>query len=186
MTNQLIQIVSRFLQSYGYGSIKEFSLSLCPSFKYNLQMPTSIISITLALASKYLGIGPVIVFAMFVAVVVETVSGIYASKKTGIDFESFRFSRCVIKVSIWMVLIFIANSFSLECASRDGWIDRLGEVFFDIVRLFVLIYFAIEYIVSILENLAVIDGKPKTTFIESLQSLTGTIVELLKSKLSNK
>ena len=83
-----------------------------------------------------------------------------------------------------MILVFIANSFALECESRSAWIDVLGAVFFDIVRLFVLIYFVIEYFISILENLAVIDGRPKTEFTDALQALWKTVVELCKSKIS--
>ena len=183
--NVLLQYITKFLHSYDYASIKDFSLSLCPSFKYNLQMPSIVISSVLAFLSKYLGIGPVIVLAMFVAVVVETVTGIQASRKLGKPFESFRFSRCVIKVAIWMVLVYIANSFSLECEARNGWINQIGAVFFDIVRLFILIYFVIEYVISILENLAVIDGKEKTAFTDALHDLWSTVVDLFKNKISN-
>lgn len=182
--NVILHYITKFLHSYDYASIKEFALSLCPSFKYNLQMPTSVISIILAFSSKYLGIGPIIVLAMFVAVLAETFTGIRANKKLGKKFESFRFSRCVIKVAIWMILVFIANSFALECESRHHWIDTIGATFFDVVRLFILIYFVIEYLISILENLAVIDGKPKTEFTDALQSLWETIVEFMKNKIS--
>lgn len=184
--NGLLLYITKFLHSYGYTSIKDFALSLCPSFKYNLQMPSTLISLILAFSSKYLGIGPLIVLTMFVAVLTETITGIQASKKLGQKFESFRFSRCVLKVTIWMVLVFVANSFALECESRGTFLDQIGAVFFDIVRLFVLIYFVIEYFISILENLAVIDGKPKTAFTEALQSLWQTIVEFMKDKISNK
>lgn len=182
--NVLLHYITKFLHNYDYASIKEFALSLCPSFKYNLQMPTSAISIVLAFSSKYLGIGPVIALAMFVAVLAETFTGIQASKKLGKKFESFRFSRCIIKVAIWMILVFIANSFAIECEERTAWIDALGATFFDIVRLFILIYFVIEYLISILENLAVIDGKPKTEFTDALQALWETLVEFCKSKIS--
>ncbi|GJG35775.1 phage holin family protein [Prevotella lacticifex] len=183
--NVLIQFITKFLHSYDYASIKDFCLSLCPSFKYNLQMPSILISSILAFTSKYLGLGPVIVLAMFVAVITETVTGIQASKKLGKKFESFRFSRCVIKVAIWMILVYIANSFTLECESRDGWINSIGATFFDIVRLFILIYFVIEYFISILENLAVIDGRPKTDFTDALHDLWKAILELFKGKISN-
>ncbi len=182
--NIVIQYLTKFLYSYDYASIKEFALSLCPSFKYNLQMPTTAISLILAFLSKYLGIGPIIIFAMFIAVLAETVTGIRASKKLGKKFESFRFSRCVIKVAIWMVLVFIANSFAIECEGRHTLIDAIGATFFDIVRLFILVYFVIEYLISILENLAVIDGKPKTEFTDALQSLWETLVQFCKNKFS--
>ena len=171
----------KLLDTYDFNSMREFGLSLCPSFKYNLQIPSFSISAVLAVLSKYLGFGPVIVFAMAVAVLVETISGIAASKRLGKPFESFRFSRCVLKVFIWFTLVYIANAFSLECASRQGWLDQIGVVFFDVIRLLVLAYFVIEYVVSILENLAVIDGKPKTQFIEGVQSVWQSFLAVIKS-----
>lgn len=183
--NPIIQYITKFLHSYDYASIKEFTLSLCPSFKYNLQMPSLSLSVILAVVSKYLGIGPVVVVAMFVAVLTETLTGIGASKKLKQKFESFKFSRCIIKVAIWMVMIYIANSFALECEFRSGWIYALGKIFFDIVKLFILIYFVIEYVISIMENLAVIDGKPKTQFTDTLSSMWTVVVDYIKHKFSS-
>lgn len=179
-------ILQKLLNTYDFNSVREFGLSLCPSFKYNLQLPSFSISAVLAVLSKYLGFGPVIVLAMVVAVLVETVSGIAASKKLGKPFESFRFSRCVLKVFIWFTLVFIANAFSLELQGGAGWLDKIGVVFFDIIRLLILAYFVIEYVVSILENLAVIDGKPKTQFIETIQSVWKSFSTVVKNIFKDK
>ena len=163
--------ITRFLYGYGYNTITEFFHSLCPSFKYQMQTQTLSLSAFFAVVGHYLGITPFIAVAMVVAVLVETLTGIRASEKRGIKFESFRFSRCIIKVFIWMVLIFVTNCFLLECEIRDGWIDKVGETFFGFVRLLILVYFLVEYIVSILENLAILDGKDKTEFIDALKEL---------------
>lgn len=177
--------LQRLLDTYDFNDLREFGLSLCPSFKYNLQFPSISISAVLAVLSKYLGFGPVIVVAMVVAVLVETISGIAASKKLGKPFESFRFSRCVLKVFIWFTLVYLAHAFSMECAGHAGWLDQIGVVFFDIIRLLILAYFVIEYVVSILENLAVIDGKPKTQFIEGVQSVWKSFLTVIKSIFNN-
>lgn len=181
MTMIFKNFLQKFLAAYEFSDLREFLLSLCPSFKYDLQVPSFSIGAVLAVLSEYLGFGPVIVVAMTVAVIVETISGVIASKKLGVPFESHRFSRCVIKVFIWLTLVYLANSFSLECASRSGWLNQIGVVFFDIIRLLVLAYFVVEYVVSILENLAVIDGKPKTQFIEGVQSIWKSFLGVIKS-----
>lgn len=186
MVKVISTYIQRILDSYGYESITEFLLSLCPSFKYHIQVPTLTISSVIALIAHILGVGPLIVAAMLIAVCVETSTGIWASHIKKITFESFKFSRCVLKVFIWMSLIFMVNAFYLECSDSEEWYNQLGSFFFAVVKLFVLAYFVIEYLVSIMENLAVIDGKPKTEFIDGVKSLLASLMQVLKSKFTNK
>ena len=35
----MIRFITKFVGTYGYDSLKEFFLSVAPSFKYNLQLP---------------------------------------------------------------------------------------------------------------------------------------------------
>ena len=175
--------ITRFLLGYGYSTPLDFFHSLCPSFKYHIQTGTLTVSGIFALISHYIGFSPLIVFAMLVAVIVETLTGIKASMKRGEKFESFRFSRCIIKVSIWMVLVFITNCFMLECENEEGWLALLGSNFFDIVRLLILVYFLVEYIVSIMENLAVLDGKPKSEFVETLRDIYKAFARMITKKV---
>ena len=97
---------------------------------------------------------------MFIIVIVETVTGIKASKKKGISFESFRFSRCIIKVFVWAFLFFMFHSFAADLDSKEGWVFAIGGVLIDVLHVTTMVYFCIEYGTSILENLAVLDGKP--------------------------
>ena len=83
-----------------------------------------------------------------------------------------------------MSLIFMANAFYIECHDGQQWYDTLGEYFFAIVRLLILAYFVVEYVVSIMENLAVIDGKPKTMFIDAVKSLLSSMIDVMKTKIS--
>lgn len=70
--------------------------------------------------SESIGITPVLAMAMLVAIVSEMWTGIRASKVQGIGFESFRFSRCIIKLCIWLAIIYIIHSFYLESKVMAG------------------------------------------------------------------
>lgn len=174
-------MIERFFNTYGFEGFKGFALSLFPSFKYGNQTAVISVSTVLAVIGQWLGVSPFIVLVMFIAVLVETYTGIRASKKRGISFESFRFSRCIIKVFVWVFLFFMFHSFASDLNDKSGWVFLLGGIFFDILHLATMIYFCIEYATSILENLAVLDGKPKETFINAIGSLFGSLIDKLKT-----
>ncbi len=170
------------LGTYAFQDIREFLYSLFPSFKYNIQSLTISLSILAGVINSVFGIGPALAVCMLIAVLVETWTGIKASRIRQEKFESFKFSRCVIKVFVWIVLIYIANSFSNDCANRNGWINSMGELFFEFVRIAILTYFCVEYVTSILENYAVIDGKPKDALVNAIREKWSILTDLLKKK----
>lgn len=175
-------MINRFLLTYGFDGMRGFLLSLFPSFRYGQQTCTLSVSAVLAVISELLGISPVIVLVMFFAVVVETLSGIAASKKLGGHFESFKFSRCVIKVCVWVFLFFMFHAFGKDMETRsDNWIYLCGVWVFDILHVTTMIYFVIEYVTSILENLAVLDGKPKETLVVAISEIFSSMLSRFKS-----
>lgn len=180
----MIRLITRFVGTYGYDSLKEFFLSVAPSFKYNLQFPAISLSAVTALISEWIGITPFLAMAMLIAIVSEMWTGIRASKVRGIDFESFRFSRCIIKLCIWLTIIYIIHSFYLECMTGEqSFILILGAVFFSIVKVFVMTWFCVEHVTSILENLAIIDGKPKDALIKKVGVLWVMVTDKFKRKV---
>lgn len=179
----MIRCINRFLSTYGYDSISDFFLSICPSFKYELHLPAISLSTITAVISHWVGLTPFLAFAMLIAIVAEMWSGIRASIIKGDDFDSFKFSRCIIKLCIWLTIIYIVHSFWLECrAGEQNIINYLSCIFFYIVKVFVMTSFCVEHIVSILENLAIIDGKPKNALIAKIQSLWGEFTNKIKKK----
>ena len=58
----------------------------------------------------------------------------------------------------------------------------LATVFFSIAKVFVMTWFCVEHVTSILENLAVIDGKPKDTLIRQVEILWVTVTDKFKRK----
>lgn len=69
---------------------------------------------------------------MLIAIVSEMWTGIRASKVQGIGFESFRFSRCIIKLCIWLTIIYITHSFYLESkvGAEESFVMLLYPILF--------------------------------------------------------
>lgn len=159
----------KFLAAYDYNSFEDFFLSLFPSCKYHLQYAVLSISAISGLVNYIFGITPFLAFAMFVAIIAEIWTGINASRKLGKAFESFRFSRCMIKIAIWLTVLFIINAFKKEFETSTNWIDIAAFLFFKFVFVASLTAFMVEYVTSILENVSVLKGKEKTALIEAIQ-----------------
>ena len=169
MCNVMKNYFIKFLMAYDYKSFAEFVLSIFPSYKYQLQGFVFAVSAISGLINYVFGITPFLAFAMFVAIIVEIWTGITASKKQGKKFESFRFSRCMIKIAIWLTVLFIINAFKLEFETSVNWIDLAAFLFFKFVFVASLTAFMVEYVTSILENVSVLKGKEKTALIEAIQ-----------------
>ena len=173
-------MINRFLDTYGFDGIKGFLLSLFQSFKYGVAGQTISASAVLGFVSNLLGMSPFMIPVMFMAVLVETWTGYKASVKQGGHFESVKFSRCIIKVFIWVALFFMFHCFAMDMQTHQGsWVHMTGFYVFEVLHVATMVYFVIEYGTSILENLAVLDGKPK----EALVVAFGAMFENLVSKL---
>lgn len=176
----ILNSIRRFLSTYGWVSNKEFMLSLFPSAKYGMIGGSVSLSAISALFVHYLGISPALVPAIVVIIVTEIWTGIRASAKQGKAFESFKFSRCIIKITIWFVLFHCAQSFRNEFESQNTIVENLGYLFFDVLKLLFMILFVIENTTSIMENEAVLDGKDKSAYIEYVKDLFRTFFGTIK------
>lgn len=173
-------MINRFLETYGFDGIKGFLLSLFPSFKYGVAGQTLSASAVLGFVSNLLGMSPFMIPVMFMAVVIETWSGIKASKKQGGHFESIKFSRCVIKVFIWISLFFMFHCFAMDMQTHEDWVHMTGFYVFEVLHVATMVYFVIEYGTSILENLAVLDGKPKEALVVAFGTMFEHFIQKMK------
>ncbi len=179
----MIRFFSKFLNTYGYENMSDFLLSVAPSFKYGLQVPAVSLSALSAFVTQWLGLSPFLALAMLVTIFAEMRTGIRASRRQGIPFESFRFSRCIIKLFIWLTLIYVIHAFYRECQSQTDFLfNTVGVLFFCVVKFFVMTWFCIEHLTSILENLAVIDGRPKDELINKVSTLWNELADQIKKK----
>jgi hypothetical protein len=178
-----MRFINHFLETYGFDGVKGLLLSLFPSFKYDIQVPVLTGSALLAVVADVLGVGPVVAVAMLVAIVAEMWTGIKASRIRGIHIESFRFSRCILKLCCWLIIIYIINAFYMECSCQGRWFEVLAGVFFGVTKALVMIWFVVEHVISILENLAVIDGKPKEALVEKIEVFWDKVSDMMFKKV---
>lgn len=176
--------IYKFLSTYEYESLKDLALSIFPTWKYHLQILSIVLSAIAVFFDHLFGFGIALGIAMFVAVFVEIRSGIMASKIQGIDFQSLRFSRCVLKLAFWAVIFYIIHAFEKEYIAREHVFDIVTYAFFKSLFIGAITMFCVEHITSILENYAIINGKPKTEYIDFVKSLWTNFLNFLKSKIA--
>jgi hypothetical protein len=172
----------KFLAAYDYKSFEEFFLSLFPTFKYEIHWLMLLISGVSGVVNYFFGITPALAIAMFVAVIVEVITGISASKKLGKKFESFRFSRCVIKIGIWLLILYIIHAFEIEYKDKTSVIQIAAYYFFQFAYVAALTGFLVEYLTSILENISVLQGKDKTELITAISGGWKNLISIIKPK----
>lgn len=182
--NIILASIQRFLATYGWASNKEFMLSLFPSAKYGTMGGTISFAAVSAFFVQYLGISPALIPALVVIIATELWTGIRASRKRKEDFESRKFSRFVIKFCVWMVLFYTTHSFMNEYRSQETLVQILSFTFFEVLKSFLMSLFVVENATSILENLAVLDGKPKATYVNKLKELFNAFFSTLKGVFS--
>lgn len=172
----------KFLAVYDWHSFEEFFLSIFPSYKYQLQGAVISLSLLSGIVNYLFGVTPALAIAMFVAIVIEVITGIRASKRLGKKFESFRFSRCVIKILIWLAILYIIHAFQREFENSTNLINVAAHGFFSFIFVACLTAFVVEYVTSILENVSVLKGKEKTALIEAIQGGWTNLLSNIKPK----
>lgn len=179
-------MILKFLNSYNYASYKDFVLSLFPSWKYGMGAGAVSSSAIITWFADVMGVTPLIVGVMLLVIFVETVSGLYASHKLNITFESLKFSRCVLKLFIWVVLLFALHAFAKDMALYQGWVYSVAAWMLSTFHALMMVYFCVENTTSILENLAVIDGKDKATYINAMRDMFTEAINFLKNNINRK
>lgn len=173
--------LNRFILSYGYDSASALMQSVFPSTKYVGVGQSLALSSLWGLLCSALGIWPILAFAMVIVMVVELVSGIVASHKRQEHFESAKFSRFVLKLCIWFFLFVSCQLFEYFTAQYNStslaWL--VGAWFFDLLTVILMIAFVTENTTSILENLACIDGKDKSFYIDMVKRAMSTAYDRL-------
>ena len=175
----------KFLVAYDWNSFEEFVLSIFPSYKYQLQGAVLSVSLLSGIVNYLFGVTPALAVAMFIAIVIEVWTGINASKAQGKKFESFRFSRCIIKIMIWLAILYIIHAFEKEYENSTNWIKIAAYGFFNFTFVVALTGFMVEYVTSILENVSVLKGKEKTAIIEAIQAGWQNMISFIKPKSKN-
>lgn len=171
--------INKLLRTFEYENWSDLTSSLFPSLKYNVSavvLSTSVLSVA---TYKVLGLDVLATIAFVCVMMMEVVSGMVASKVAQIPASSTKMSRFSLKMACYLVMLFVSNSFA-ESFNVKG--SNVGYWFFDWLHLFLAVHIATENIISIGENLGVINGKGKTYWISQIQD---KVNELFRVKKDN-
>ena len=150
-------MIETILKGYKYEGINGLITSTFPSLKYNLFMSILSVSTVITCLAEAIGLGFYSVVAVVVALFAELGSGVYCSLWIRKEkFESGKLSRFGLKVSLLFIVLFITNSWKNDFIGQG-----LKEEVFEWINTFIVIYSLLEILISVLENYAEIQGKPK-------------------------
>ncbi|MFD2961360.1 MULTISPECIES: phage holin family protein [Olivibacter] len=165
----------KLLKTYGYDSLAHIGESLAPSFKYTgYTVGTTMISAISVSIDRIFGLDAYAFFAFLLVLFTELISGITASRVRKEELSSMKLSRFLFKVFYYLVLIAVPYLFAISFKDHS---KDMAAVVFDWMHVFLVVQIVLENMISILENMAVISGKPKTHIINKL---TTKIENLLK------
>jgi hypothetical protein len=161
-----MKLLTKIAQCYSYEDATEMFYSVFPSIKYGVVGVTLNIAGLGALAEVVFGFKGMTILAFAVLACTELITGIYASiiiRKE--KLQSNKLSRFSMKFGVLLITFFCVNSFRNEFA-KDSIVGSLFDWLFSAGFFF----FTLEYLISILENIATITGKPKSAFVEVIKN----------------
>lgn len=155
------------LLSFEYASIGDFFDSLIPTIKYNLYALILLFSVPLAIVEQVFGLDYMAVAALLLVMFLELLSGTYASHISKQEFSSRRLSRFTFKTACYLVLIAVPYLFYTSYHKHG---NNFAASIFEWLHVFLVVQIVLENVFSILENVAVIQGKPKTFWIDKIKA----------------
>jgi uncharacterized membrane protein len=156
---------ARLLKTFDYHSLTEFRNSLAPSGKYGITTQLLIITFSWTAVDKIFGLDQAGFLAMLVIFVTELVSGLWAASIKKETFSSVKLSRFSLKVACYLVLIGVSYSMYNSFKKHDEW---LAAVSFNWLHIALVTHVVFENSISILENLAIINGRDKDAFVTKI------------------
>lgn len=161
------ELFLKLLKDYQYDSPGELFCSLFPSFRYNLPIAVTTVSFFSSLAQVFFGLSFPAVVGFGVIMIVELLSGIIASRTRKEQFDSGRLKRFGFRFGLYFVLISVPYLF--ESSLRERGSD-LAAGAFQWIQVFLIVQIVFENTISILENIAVIDGKDKSAIVNKIKA----------------
>lgn len=160
-----MKALNYILSSYKWESTHDFFMSIFPSLKIEgLIFWTISFSGIIGVVSDLFGMGQYAIIGLVVALFLELTSGIYCSVWIRNEpFESKKLSRFFFKVAMLVGVLFCAHSFH-----RD-YNDGIAGLVFENLNTIIVVYSIWEIMLSVLENKAEIDGKPKNYYSQRIK-----------------
>ena len=143
----------KILNDFGFNTTAEFAESL---FRFSMHKPLLISASMIGVVSQFcitiFGLNLSALLILAVLLVVELITGIWASVKENHKISSRRFQRFGIKILVYFLMIIVF-------AIMKMFYQNLYMYYvYDTIHSFVVLYIILVYMISILENASVIIG----------------------------
>ena len=171
----MLKIINKAMAGYGWNDANDFVLSIFPSSKYHMTNLVIIFTSVFASFEVFLGLTHSTMVAFAVLALTEVTTGLYASVIVRKEpLESGKMGRFMLKLAVLMVVIYVVHTFKLQFENKNIVLHTL----FDWMYSGVFAYTALEYLVSVLENISVITGKESSTLILAIKEKLQNILKL--------
>lgn len=165
--------------NFGFSSLDEFINSTIHSKLILLTIPLASIS---GIIELYTGLHYLTILSFGLLVFMEFLTGIYASKIKNLPIESRKFGRFGLKLLVWLSLMFILNSLKIEYGDKEGLTNNMSFGLFSWLHSSLYVYVNLEYLISVLENIEVINGSdPNTSKLGKLKKKMDSFLDKLFS-----
>lgn len=155
----------KIIESFGFQHYSDLLASLFPSTKYQILGFTVTFSAVSGLAEKLFGLEALTIIALVFMLMMEFASGIIAGKIKGKRIESRLMGRFLVKVFLWLTCLFFIHTLQVDYETKNQLIA--GALHW--LHSGLMIYVSLEYLISILENIAVISGKSNDVLIKYIR-----------------
>ncbi len=160
-------IVSQF----GFRNTQDFLHSIIHIPLLYLILPIAAVS---SYAEQYFGLKLVTVIAFVCLLTLELITGMMVSRIKRQRLNSKRFSRFGFKVFTWLLLFFIVHSLKVQFKDENLLVAEVFGWLYSII----IIYVTLEYLISVLENIAVISGKSSSKLIQALRHKLDKLLDI--------
>lgn len=149
----------------GFDSWSAVVDSMFPSYAKNTTVLLVSIAGVYPMLEMFFGLKGLTIIAFAAMLSIELISGIMASKLSGKVLDSKRVPRFIFKLFLWLCCFFIVESFQKQ---YDGD-NTLVAAGYEWLHAAIMIYVSQEYLISILENIAVISNRSNLGLIRAIR-----------------
>lgn len=160
-----IRWLMNYINDIGYDSGSQLAKSIMPSLKIGGTFLVVSFSSIISAVELVVGLNGMTIFAFATLLTLELVTGIQASKKRGEPIQSKRMGRFTFKLIVFLSLMFILHSFAKQFDEKN----EMAQLAFQWVQTMGFAWFALENLISVYENYAVITGKDTSNIISALR-----------------
>lgn len=166
------------LHACGFKDGIDFKYSFIHPHLLKFSIPIGVVS---GVVETYIGLRPLTLLAFFALIFIELITGIAAAvwvKKE--KLSNMKFKRFGLKLTVWVVLLFILYSFTKEY--KEGtW----AHFMWDAIHEGLFIYVCIEYLISVVEKLGIISGKVNSPLLRFIRGQVGKYTDFNEEDMPN-